>query len=133
MSATLLDVWQAIADRLRTLDVEAYHHIPGHVDPPAAIILPPRVEYEGLGSGYIEARFTVAVFVTASLYEHQLKLFDWLDLQGERSILTAFAAEPSLGLNGVNVTVTGARPLHQDQFAGYAVFGAQFEMTARIG
>lgn len=129
---TIKELYTAVSNKLAEVGLISYPYIPGSSEWPGAFIMPPMVEHEGLSDDWTTCRFEVLVFVSSSIDEHQLRLLDYQDFDGERSISAAFRADPSLGGNGADVRVARSRPLGLDEQAGYQGFGSAFEFVARL-
>jgi hypothetical protein len=132
--STLQEVYAAIADGpLSAAGLLAYDHVPGESEWPAAYMLPPHVEFQGLNHGWLECDIRVIILVSAALDKKQRDLLAYQDAVGDQSIAAHVLADPSLGLPDLDLTVTRTRPMNLTEQADYRAFGAVIELTARIG
>lgn len=129
---TVRELYEGVRDRLKTVGLKAYDYVPGTTEMPAAMMMPPMVEHEGLSDDWATLRFEVFVLVSGSIDEKQRRLLEYQDFEGPKSISAAFRADPTLGI-GVDVRVTRSRPVGFEEMAGYQVFGSVFEFVARLG
>lgn len=130
---SIRELYEAIAiGPLKAVGLHAFDHVPGSSEWPGAFLLPPVVEYESLADTVLELRTDIVVLVSATVDINQLKLLDYMDDQGPRSIPLAFHQNPSFGLNGVSGFIARSRPLNFEQQAGYQAFGAVFESSIRL-
>lgn len=113
--------------------LQSYDFVPGANEWPAALILPPDIEWEGLSDDWATMRFEVIVLVSAAIDEKQLLLLDMMSTTGARSIPGAFRREPTLGGLVGDVRVIRSRALGYEEQAGYRAYGAVFECVTRIG
>lgn len=116
--------------RLATTGLRSFGYVPYDSEWPAAFLLPPVVDHEGLANNWGLIRVDVIVFVSAVIDQHQHKLLPYQDVDGDQSIPAAFLADPTLGLPGVDAHVVRSRPLNMTEQAGYQAFGALFETQA---
>lgn len=113
--------------------LQSYDYVPGANEWPAALILPPDIEWEGLADEWATMRFEIIVLVSAAIDEKQLVLIEMMSSTGSRSVVAAFRKEPTLGGLVGDVRVIRSRPLGYEEQAGYRAYGAVFECVARIG
>jgi hypothetical protein len=130
---TILQLYAAIKGRLKTVDLNAYDHVPGSAEWPGAFVLPPMAEHEGAADDWLTLRFDVVIMVSSTIDKNQLKLLEYQALDGPKSIKGAFDQDPSLGFPDVHARVLRSRPLGYEEQAGYLGFGAVFEVVVRLG
>lgn len=110
--------------------LRAYDHLPGQVEPPAALVRPETIDYEITTDGAIDLTLVVVVLV-AGVHERtsQAALDAYLDHHGESSIVAAVAADPTLGDVVDAARVTGLRSWGQMDYAGVAYLAAELTVA----
>lgn len=127
---TLTAIVNGLEARLRTIPrLSVYDHVPGGIDPPAAVIMPPAIDYQqAMKHGAVRFDLEVQLYVGSFESDHQLHLFPYLDVTGDRSVVAAIEGDRSLGFDDVDVAVMSARPLALEEIAAYGYWGASFQL-----
>jgi len=84
--------------------LEVYDHPAANLELPAAIIVPPEIDYrQAMRTGTIRLEFEIVVFVSAAAgHDSSKKLWPYIDWTGEKSILQAIEVDPTLGIVGAD-------------------------------
>jgi hypothetical protein len=121
--ATIAEIRDGLKVRLDTIaDVQALAYIPASPTPPAAWVLPDRVDYDGaMARGMDELRFKVhAIFPLTTDIGSQKKLDELLAPSGARSVKAAIEGDKTLG--GV---VDDLRVSEAQNYGVYELVGAR--------
>jgi len=116
---TLAQVRDGLTARLGTIDdLRVYDHLPGDINPPAAVVMPPMIpDYrDDLGTGGIRATIPILLLVTANLARQQNSLYELLERSGPRSVFEAIEDDRTLGGLNVDAFVTGADDFDLSRF-----------------
>jgi hypothetical protein len=135
MSVALIDVIGALQQQINSIDgLRVYDHPPSTVDPPAAIIQPPVIDYRNAFKiGLVTLELEVAVLLPAVVDREQLNLFGYLDWYGPQSVALAIGNDRTLGgLTGVDATVMSSRPLGLEEVGGYQAWGCALRIHIGI-
>lgn len=91
------DAVEALADVLRGLGLQVYTEPPGTIDAPAATVLLGPIDYSvTIGRQNDDIPVMIDLFMTMGPQGME-NLYEYLDSDGERSIVSAIDADPTLG------------------------------------
>lgn len=127
----LADIVAGIKTRLDTIDgLRVYDHVPADPNLPAAVIVPPEINYrETMRAGVIRLQFEIVLLTSSADHQRgQRKLFPYLDWGTPESILDAIDADRDLGLTNVDAAILNSRPLGLEEVAAFQAFGASFSL-----
>lgn len=115
-------------------DLTRVHVITADAAPvfPCAFLMPPLVDYDGLGDDGDNIVIQVNVFVSAVLGQGHEQLLAYQSATGPDSIRALIQDNRTLGLPDVDCHVVRARPLSLTEIAAYNAYGAAFELHALI-
>jgi hypothetical protein len=133
---TLNQVRLGLETRLGTITgVKTWGMVPDALDPPAIIVPPPTIDsyFSDLDTGFLEARFEVAVFVSSASDTNQLQIFPFLERSGAQSIFATVMADTTLGGLNVEAKPVSARSLGRTQIGAVSYFGAAVTVNVIIG
>lgn len=112
MSDLIRNLRAGLRDNLKAgiSDVQVSRYFLSNPTPPGIHILPPAIRYHGaMGAGLTDYTFTVQAFVALTMeIGPQILLDDLLAETGDRSILAALEADPTLGGVAEDLIVTEA-------------------------
>ena len=128
----LTDVIEALAAQIDTITgLRVSDHVPESTEYPAAFIVPPVIEYEGLDDGELICDVQVVLLVSSTVGRNQKQLYPWL--AGSGSIRAKLQDNRSLGLSDVDAHATSARPLGLQEMASYGAYGAVVNVQVMVG
>jgi hypothetical protein len=121
----LVDIIEGLESQLRSIDgLRVFDHVPGAADYPAALILPPDIDYRrAMAKGFVRLELEVVVLVSAVVDRMQRDLFEYLDWTGPKSIVAAVDNDKTLGIPGINAVAMSCRQLGLEEIAGYNAWG----------
>lgn len=133
MSATIAELRAGLATNLRTIaDLEVYEREGGMINVPSAVVVTPTINYhQSFGANsLIRYDFRVTLFVQSADAEQQnYDLDQYLDNGSPTSVRAAIESDLTLGGAADSLTVTGFRPLDNEEVAGLGYWGGSFDVT----
>lgn len=129
---TVAAIMAGIEVRLGTIDgLRVSDVAPDQINPPAAIVGVPPLNYTGFNRGRIQIEPTVTVLVSAALSRvGQHALAAYANPAGASSVKAAIEADRTLGGVVADCVVVSFRPLGLEEVALIGYFGGVFELRA---
>lgn len=130
----LVDIVDGLEIQLRSIDgLRVFDHVPGAAEYPAALILPPDIDYRAsMLKGYIKLELEVVVLVSAVVNRMQKELFGYFDWSGPQSVVAAVDNDKTLGLTGINAVAMSCRQLGLEEIAGYQAWGGAVRFLINV-
>jgi hypothetical protein len=129
---TIEEVGEALAEQiLKPMGCRAIDHVPEDTEYPAAMVGPPRIDYDNLDDSGVIYEVDLFLFVAAQVARNQKKLYPWL--AGPESVQARLQANRNLGFADVDAHATEARPTGLQEFASYRSYGAVVTVQVVIG
>ncbi len=134
---TLWEIAEAVATQAKdATGLRSQPEIVGRIDPPFLMVgVPPIPNYRAtMGRGRVLIEDWPLYVLTSARMDRigQERLADYASWSGDRSIVTALEAEPTLGGVVLDLAVMSFRPLGTDEVGLIGYFGGEFRLSVEI-